>query len=190
MELKWGVTEYMDKLFPKLGGLHIAMNFLKVIGDHMNGSGLEEIWLESGRLGPCRIKQVLSGKAYNKGARCHKLSLQALWQILVPSLLPFCKEHDRKYHDDITLLIDDKSDNIVKRLSLLAEERFQSVLSSFIVMRSKDNNFDFWWNYMQMVEILQLFIRAQRDGNLDLHIYSFQLMLPYFMRYDHMNYAR
>ena len=122
--------------------------------------------------------------------RCHKLSLQALWQILVPSLLALCKEHDRKHHDDIALLIDDKSDNIVKLLSLLAEERFQSVLSSFIDMRSKDVNFDFWWNYMRMVEIQQLFIRAQRDGNWDLHIYSFQLMLPYFMRYDHMNYAR
>ena len=131
----------------------------------MNGSGLEEIWVESGLLGPCTIKQVLSGKAYNEAVRCHKLSLQALWQILVPSLLAFCKEHGRKYHDDIALVIDDKSDNIVKLLSLLAEERFQSVLSSFIDMRSENVNFDFWWNYMQMVEILQLFISAQRDGN-------------------------
>ena len=156
----------------------------------MIGSGFEEILVESGLLGACTIKQVLSGNAYNKGVRCHKLSLQALWQILVPSLLAVCKEHDRKYHDDIALLIDDKSDNIVKLLSLLAEERFQTVLSSFIDMRSKDVNFYFWWNYMQMVQILQLFIRAQRDGNWDLHIYSFQFMLPYFMRYDHMNYAR
>ena len=119
-----------------------------------------------------------------------QICLQAFWQILVPSLLAFCKEHDRKYHDDIALLIYDKSDIVVKLLSLLAEERFQSVLSSFIDMRSKDVNFDFWCKYMQMVEILQLFIRAQRDGNWDLHIYSFQLMLPYFIRYDHMNYAR
>ena len=63
MELKWGVTEYMDKFFPKFGGLHIAINFLKVIGDHMNGSGLEEIWVESGLLDPRTIKKVLSGKA-------------------------------------------------------------------------------------------------------------------------------
>ena len=162
MELKWGVTEYMNKLFPKLGGLHIAINFLKVIRDHMNGSGLEEIWVESGLLGPCTIKQVLSGKTYNKGVRCHKLSLQALWQILVPSLLAFGKENDRKYHDDIALLIDDKSDNIVNILSLQAEERFQSVLSSFIDMGSNDVNFDFWWNYVQMVKILQLFLKGSK----------------------------
>ena len=98
----------------------------------MNGSGLKEIWVESGLLDPCTIKQVLSGKAYNKGVRCYKLSLQALWQILVPSFLVFCKQHDRKYHDDIALLIDDKSDNIVKLLSLLAEECFSKCPLGFL----------------------------------------------------------
>ena len=43
---------------------------------------------------------------------------------------------------------------------------------------------------MQMVHILLLFIRAQRNGVWSLHIYAFQRMLPLFMRYDHTNYAR
>ena len=43
---------------------------------------------------------------------------------------------------------------------------------------------------MEMVQILLLFIRAQRDGIWKLHIYAFQRMLPLFMRYDHTNYAR
>ena len=43
---------------------------------------------------------------------------------------------------------------------------------------------------MDMVAILLQYTRAQRDGIWELHLYSFSLMLPYFKRYDHVNYAR
>lgn len=43
---------------------------------------------------------------------------------------------------------------------------------------------------MQMVQILLLFTRAQRDGIWELHLSAFRSMLPYFMRYNHTNYAR
>lgn len=42
---------------------------------------------------------------------------------------------------------------------------------------------------MKMVHILLFFIRAERDGIWDLHLCAFQQMLPYFMRYNHINYA-
>ena len=44
MELKWSLPQYQDKLIPRLGGLHVSMNFLKAIGDHMNGSRLADVW--------------------------------------------------------------------------------------------------------------------------------------------------
>ena len=43
---------------------------------------------------------------------------------------------------------------------------------------------------MTMVSIMLSFTRAQRDGLWDLHLYSFKRMLPYFYRYDHVNYAK
>lgn len=43
---------------------------------------------------------------------------------------------------------------------------------------------------MEMVSVLLHFIRAQRDGIWDLHLESFSQMLPYIIRYDHLNYAR
>ena len=45
LELKWSVEEYKDMLIPCLGGLHIAMHFLGVIGRHMSESGLSELWI-------------------------------------------------------------------------------------------------------------------------------------------------
>ena len=59
IDLKWSVPRYKDSVFPRLGGLHIAMNFMKCIGDHMNGSGLHEIWVESDLLGPIATEQKI-----------------------------------------------------------------------------------------------------------------------------------
>jgi hypothetical protein len=57
IDLKWSVPRYKDSVFPRLGGLHIAMNFMKCICDHMNGSGLHEIWVESDLLGPLQLSK-------------------------------------------------------------------------------------------------------------------------------------
>lgn len=62
-------------------------------------------------------------------------------------------------------------------------------MAAFVESR-KNPNFKFWWSYIQMVQILLLFTRAQRDGLWQLHLHSFTSMLPYFFRYNHVNYAR
>ena len=51
-------------------------------------------------------------------------------------------------------------------------------------------NFRLWSTYMNMVEILMDFIRAERDGNWKLHLQSFSAMLPWLIIYDHTIYSR
>ena len=82
-----------------MGGLHIAMNFLKVIGTHMEGSGLEHIWIESGLLGPNATSEVLSGKHYNRGMRSHKITVQAMWYILAPQIISYIQTSDIELYD-------------------------------------------------------------------------------------------
>ena len=43
---------------------------------------------------------------------------------------------------------------------------------------------------LHVVSILLCFTRAQRDGLWDLHLYAFKRMLPFFFRYDHINYSK
>ena len=47
VELKWGISEYREKLVIQMGGLHLSMCFLKAIRNHINSSGLVEAWVES-----------------------------------------------------------------------------------------------------------------------------------------------
>ena len=76
-------------------------------------------------------------------------------------------------------------------LGLLSSGRQRKVLASLIaVKKEKDPNLQYWLQYMDMVCILLLFIRAQREEIWDLHLYAFHKMLPFFDRYDHPNYAR
>jgi hypothetical protein len=190
MELKWCNPEYKKRLIPRLGGLHISMNFLKVIGEHMRGSGLAEAWVEAGLMGQNTIEAALAGKKFNKAMRARKMTCQALWRLLGPNLLDYVKEADEHLHIQISKAASDLAD-VEILVTLLTNPTFSSLMSDFLERRKEDNvNFSFWWGYLEMVAILLMFTRAQRDGLWDLHIHSFTCMLPFCLRYDHINYGR
>ena len=67
MELKW--SEDYEFLIPRLGGLHMSMNFMKAISQQFQSSGLLELWTENDLLGEKTAKKVLAGKDYEKGMR-------------------------------------------------------------------------------------------------------------------------
>ena len=161
MEFKWAKPEYQDFLIVRLGGLHIAMNFLQIIGKHVQGSGLLEAWIESNIFGPGTAEQVMSGKSYARGMRGHKLTLQALWRLLVPKLLIFIKATDQGLEKDLQDGLSNDGTDVLLRLCV--SPHFSNAMDSFV--SSNDNpNFQFWWTYMKMVKILLLFTRAHREG--------------------------
>ncbi len=69
----------------RLGGFHTSYNYLPVIGAHFAESGLSEIWIESGLYSQCVADQVMNGKNWNRAIRAHKLTFEAMWQVLFDS---------------------------------------------------------------------------------------------------------
>ena len=63
----------------------------------MKGSGLVDSWVSThgspafGLLGPNAAEHVMNGKAYKRAMRAHKITLQALWRMLMPLLLRSCE---------------------------------------------------------------------------------------------------
>ena len=47
-----------------MGGLHILLNFMKAIGQHMENAGRDDIWLKSGAFAQNSISAMMEGKAY------------------------------------------------------------------------------------------------------------------------------
>ena len=48
----------------------------------------------------------------------------------------------------------------------------------------------YWLLYIEMVQILPLFIRATRENDWQLHLIAVRSMLPWFFAADRVNYAR
>ena len=83
MQLKRSVPEYRNVPIPRLGGLRISWNFLKLIGQYN-----ARLWIKCDvdRKRPIRgntTEHVMAGKDYAnaKGTRAHKITLQAMWQL-------------------------------------------------------------------------------------------------------------
>ena len=107
--------------------------------------------------GPGAVELVLAGKAYNKAMRAHKLTLQALWCLLMPNLqvLSFVAEADVDCHACLSrLAADDDSQTVPELITCLDQDKFRKLLAGFVESRSDVVNFSFWWQYMDMVAIL------------------------------------
>ena len=103
MEPKWAKVDYQDFLIVRMGGLHISLTFLKVIGKHIQSAGLLDAWVESKILGPGTAEQIIlgKGKSYSKAIRGHKLTIQAMWRILMPKLLSFIQNESQEIMDKV-----------------------------------------------------------------------------------------
>ena len=70
-------------------------------------------------------------------------------------------------------------------------ESLMNDLDSFITKRSAGNpTFKLWMIFLEMVQILLLFLRATRENNGELHLFSIRSMLPWLFVTDRTNYCR
>ena len=80
-EIHWRYSEAYQNLAIRLGGFHIALNYLALIGKMFQESGLEDVFIESGLYGSSSTMALLQGKSYNKGIRGHKLIMEVLLRL-------------------------------------------------------------------------------------------------------------
>lgn len=61
----------------RMGGFHIVMTLLAVIGKQFGNAGLQSMFGSSSCAG------VLSGKHYGRAIRCHKVTMEAICSVSV-----------------------------------------------------------------------------------------------------------
>lgn len=74
--------EYGGKwiLFP--GQFHVALCALRCLGRTIEGSGIEDMWVEADIYGVPVVSQIRNGSHYSRAVKCHQITLQAfsdLW---------------------------------------------------------------------------------------------------------------
>ena len=186
-----------------MGGFHIALNYLSLLGKKYANSGLEDLLIESGVYAAGTTSVLMLGKSYNRGIRAHKLSMEALFRLLWQAFLQWLETRSAE------VTTQDKQNLIAKiqecqrcfkenksiRKSCEAVVNDMDALTSLLAVfksegRAKSKLFSFWEEYIDMVMILLQFIKAERTGNWSLHLSSTAAMIPHFFAMDRTNYAR
>ncbi|XP_031340958.1 uncharacterized protein LOC116169072 [Photinus pyralis] len=197
-EIQWLKSEECSHYVIRLGGFHIMLNFLKVIGQHMECSGLNHVWLESNLYGDATVSGIMEGKKWNKGIRAHKVTYESLMRIFTPMFekwLIECKS-DLIHTINMSRLKANEISKKIKKQKPLTDffdiikscEELQNAFRDFI--DSQSPTFQLWCSYLNMVETLLEFLYSERTGKWELHLQSFRKMLPMFFAYDHTHYAR
>ena len=180
----------------------MCMSYLGAVGQIMHGSGLREA-LEL-LYAPNTVPNILNGKAFSRATRAHMLIDTALYHLLVSKLE---ENNDGDANDlqdgDIQTCIQDDSILSAYDRLLDGEDMQQTLCRNDKVTRMceklgeviKDlsqngRTAKLWSQYLEMVEILKTFIKAERTGNWNLHLATVARMLPFFAAARHNLYAK
>ena len=120
--------------------------------------------------------------------RAHKLTYQAMWEMLAPLITEYLDENNSTLSQQINKAVNEK--DYEELATIFVSESFQNVMNAFLNDKCKNPNSALCYSYMELVSILLLFTRAQREGDWNLYLSAFKMMLPYFFYYDHPNYAK
>ena len=198
-DIQWRCPEEFKHTVLRLGGFHTAMTFISVIGKRYEESRLEDLLIESGIYGSNSVLRIMNGKAYNKGVRALKLLMEAFCRLRFHSLAPQMtrKSDGVAYMETISKLKDvvsSKDDAVCEEVIREVEHRSKVIDEELSKIRetckSESGTFAFWDEFIDMIEILLRFIRAEREAIWDLHIDALSEMIPYFFAYDRINYSR
>lgn len=191
-QIRWQNDIFQSRLVLRLGEFHTVMAYLAVIGKRFCDAGLQDILIESGIVAQNSINRVINGHHYNRSIRAHKLLAESLQTF---RLQTFIQERYLEEYTVVESVMQQLNENFpnIPDLHLISSDvqTFFQKYNEFVSSKNSESaTFCFWSSYLEMVEILLLFIRATREGNWKLHLSVIQSMLPWFFAYDRVNYSR
>ena len=169
----------------RLGGFHTLMSFLGSIGTVMEGSGLDSL-LEL-VYAKSSIVHILSGKAIARALRAHSLVESALMGLLFEGLKDTFEAStiQELYKNFLNGVV--QSDEINENGNIF---KLHDLIESYKSKLSVSRTAKLWLQYLEYVQVVKMFIRAERTGNWHEHLEAMRLMLNLFAATGHINYAR
>ncbi|KAK3746863.1 hypothetical protein QZH41_000037 [Actinostola sp. cb2023] len=195
-EIQWRYPDEFKHLVIRMGGFHIALNFLAVIGKKYEESGIEDVLIESGLYGSNSTMALLKGKSYNRGVRAHKLLMEALLRLQWEAFCSWVTEEERANSDQLNAIINtyksasSSGERTDAYLMLCNTTNHVHTLLTQFKQAASSKVFKFWDSYIDLVLLLLKFIRAEREGDWRLHLEATTEMIPHFFAMDRMNYSR
>ena len=200
-EIQWRFPDEFSVVVVRMGGFHIALNFLSLLGKKFGDSGFDDLLVESGVCAAGSTSALMKGKSYNRGIRAHKLCLEVFFRLMWNAFVAWYKSRDKKIPEvpllskiaDCVRTVENGKDYARESVRKI-EADLTELMSLFGVFKSENRArsklFAFWDEYVSMVTSLLQFLKAERTGNWKLHLSSVAAMLPHFFAMNRQNYAR
>ena len=170
-----------------MGGFHIACAFLAVIGKRFAESGLSDLVVEAGILGPNAVERAMNGRHYNNAARMFKIVFEAFMRAKIDCFIEWIKASSK----DNYLVNFLESENFQILLSKQDNESLKQCVATIMSIADLMDGYDemlsdptenghsaaFW---MFLISITQIFLNFQKSiktGNWQLHFQSISSML-------------
>ena len=83
MEVYWKHKTLFDGLVVMMGGFHLLMMLLGVIGSRFGDAGIRELAVQSDVVAEDSMDEVISGNHYNRAVHPHKIVYEALMRVLM-----------------------------------------------------------------------------------------------------------
>ena len=164
------------------------MSFLSAIGFIMAGSGLEELY--STVYAKNSVQQMMNGKAYSRAIRALFLVEEALLTVFLKTSEAFIgvAKDDLKFVYSTIKCGNASSEEIMQSATV---KSFVEILENQLQLSKEFGRTQkLWIQFIDMVELVRMFIKAERSGDFRLHLYCVHQMLPIFHASGHLNYAK
>ena len=183
----------------RMGELHIVFAALKTLGKIIDGSGLDQSFIEARIYGPNTVEQIKNGKHMKRSFEGFLTLYVSLYKIYLNELIDQNLLIEKELREGVITAITGLNDyrNAEKVELIKTHESLVAILQS-LNFQEIQNNFDASLNheaqflriFMRMFEYLLLFIRATRQQMWELHLASLHELVKYFFAFDMQNYAR
>ena len=174
-----------------MGGFHLLMMLLGIIGTRFGDAGLRELAVQSEVVAEGSIDKVLIGKQYNRAVHLHKLTYEALMRLLLKEFEFSIELATPLDLEQLKLDPNQKEINKVLRSDTFLEWEKQFNAYVHDVKKSGTDLTRFWLTYIDLCELLFNLIYATRTGSWNLyHLVCIEEFIIWAFAYDRQNYAR
>ena len=166
-QIQWTWPELGEESFVvMLGGLHIEMAMLTMIGKWLEGSGWSSVLVEAGIVTSGRAEAMLSASHVKRTRYAHQVTAACLHVLQQTAYQTYCT-------------------------TLEESESPLNFMEWCNRMSSQDHPQFYYWSIALELEILlNMYIRSLREGKFDLYIDTLIQLVPWLFALDHVHYAR
>ena len=178
----------LSLIFVRLGGFHLLMSYMGSVGYIMAGTGLDSLWETV--YASNTVVHMLTEHAYARAIRAHLISFAAIVSILLET--PGCMSEINL--DKLRIMHQGLLKGDISTDSVVNEECVQQINNTIDNLEddiaTKSSTAKMWMNYVKCVSVIRLFMRAERTGDWNLHLYCISEMIPLFHAAGHFAYAK